>query len=238
MTRRCVIERWVQRKTDQKLIFNGNYSQIVFFVFFFGFRMHFHYVLSYLFGLFGVRSCVSILWHSSLPKNATFAWKNSEKPWFRRFLVIFVFLTWRYLWRHCGVIQGMFVLFLVPMDSGGSQLPTSTTHLMFRQSVSEILGGWNLPPPPGCEMGPKSPALLGLRGNCTHTKIVHVLCTISKFSPLFGKIISILNQIVWATQQRHWNFSRPNRSWSKVVLHYWSKQYFVCFDQELKNCLA
>ena len=33
MTRRCVIERWVQRKTDQKLIFNGNYTQIVFFCF-------------------------------------------------------------------------------------------------------------------------------------------------------------------------------------------------------------
>ena len=33
MTRRCVIERWVQRKTDQKLIFNGNYTQIVFFVY-------------------------------------------------------------------------------------------------------------------------------------------------------------------------------------------------------------
>ena len=117
-TRRCVIERWVQRKTDQKLIFNGNYTQIVFFVF----RIHFHYVLSYKFGLFlffGVRTCVSILWHTSLSKNATFAWKNSEKPWFWRFLVIFVFLTWRHLWRHCGVIQGMFVLFLVPMDSGG-----------------------------------------------------------------------------------------------------------------------
>ena len=28
MTWRCVIERWVQRKTDQKLIFNGNYTQI------------------------------------------------------------------------------------------------------------------------------------------------------------------------------------------------------------------
>ena len=67
MTQRCVIERWVQRKTDQKLIFNENYTQIVFFVF----RIHFHYVLSYLFGLFGVRTCVSILWHTSLPKNAT-----------------------------------------------------------------------------------------------------------------------------------------------------------------------
>ena len=67
MTRRCVIERWVQRKTDQKLIFHGNYTQIVLFVF----RIHFHYVLSYLFGLFRVRTCVSILWHTSLPKNAT-----------------------------------------------------------------------------------------------------------------------------------------------------------------------
>ena len=75
MTRRCVIERWVQRKTDQKLIFNGNYTQIVFFVF----RIRFHYVLSYLFGLFGVRTCVSILWHTSLPKKCKFAWKNSEK---------------------------------------------------------------------------------------------------------------------------------------------------------------
>ena len=75
MTRRCVIELWVQWKTDQKLIFNGNYTQIVFFVF----RIHFHYVLSYLFGLFGVRTSVSKLWHTSLPKKCNFAWKNSEK---------------------------------------------------------------------------------------------------------------------------------------------------------------
>ena len=33
MTRRCIIDRWVQRKTDQKLIFNGNYTQIFFFCF-------------------------------------------------------------------------------------------------------------------------------------------------------------------------------------------------------------
>ena len=161
MTRRCVIEGWVQRKTDQKLIFNGNYTQIVFFVF----RIHFHYVLSYLFGLFGIRTCVSILWHTSLPKNATFAWKNSEKPWFWRFLVIFLFLTWRHLWCHCDVIQGMFVHILVPMDSGGSYLSTSTPHLMFCQSVSEILGGAESTPP-GCEVGPKSPALLGLTYLC------------------------------------------------------------------------
>ena len=119
MTRRCVIERWVQRKTDQKLIFNGNYTQIVFFVF----RMHFHYVLSYLFGLFGVRTFVSILWHTSLPKNATFAWKNSVNPWFWRFLVIFVVLTWRHLWCHCDVIQGMFVLFWYQWTREGHSYP-------------------------------------------------------------------------------------------------------------------
>ena len=35
MTWRCVIERWVQQKTDQNLIFNGNYTQIVFFFLYF-----------------------------------------------------------------------------------------------------------------------------------------------------------------------------------------------------------
>ena len=106
MTRRCVIERWVQRKSDQKLIFNGNlHTNRVFCIFLFQDTLSLHYVLSHLFGLFGVRTCVSILWHTSLPKNATFDWKNSEKPWFWRFLVIFVFLTWRHLWRHCGAYK-------------------------------------------------------------------------------------------------------------------------------------
>ena len=82
MTQRCVIARWVQRKTDFSLKLHTNR---VFFFFFLSFRIHFHYVLSYVFGLFGVRTCVSILWHTSLLKNATFAWKNSEKPWFWRF---------------------------------------------------------------------------------------------------------------------------------------------------------
>ena len=93
MTRRCVIECWVQRKTDQKLIFNGNYTQIVFFVF----RIHFHYML-YLIHLvyWSKNMCKHTLTHI-IAKNATFAWKNSEKPWFWRFLVIVVFLTWHHL---------------------------------------------------------------------------------------------------------------------------------------------
>ena len=119
---RCVIARWVQRRTDQKLILNGNYTQIVFLVF----RIHFHYVLSYLFGLFGVRTCVSILWHTSLSKNSTFAWKNSEKPWFLRFLVIlaiFRVFDMTSLWCHCGVIQSMFVLFWYQWTREGHSYP-------------------------------------------------------------------------------------------------------------------
>ena len=109
MTRRCVIERWVQRKTDQKLIFNGNYTQIVIF-----FSL-FHYVLSYLFGLFGVRTCVSILWHTSLPKKCNFAWKNSEKIaknhdfgdfwWFSCFDMTSLMTS---LWRHTRYVCTFF----------------------------------------------------------------------------------------------------------------------------------
>ena len=44
MMRRCVIERWVQRKTDQKLIFNGNYTQIVL-VFFSGYTFTICFIL-------------------------------------------------------------------------------------------------------------------------------------------------------------------------------------------------
>ena len=111
MKRRCVIARWVQRKTDQKLIFSGNYTQIVFYVF----RIHFHYILSYLFGLFGVRTCASILWHTPLPKNSTFAWKNSEKPWFWQFLVILAIFRvfdmtslMMSLWRHTRYVCTLF----------------------------------------------------------------------------------------------------------------------------------
>ena len=43
--------------------------------------------------------------------------KSSEKPWFWRFL------TWRHLWRHCGVIQGMFVLFWYQWTREGHSYP-------------------------------------------------------------------------------------------------------------------
>ena len=74
MTRRYVIVRWVQRKTTKNWFSIEITHKSCFFIL--SFRIHFHYVLSYLFGLFGVRTCVSILWHTSLLKNATFAWKK------------------------------------------------------------------------------------------------------------------------------------------------------------------
>ena len=58
MTRRCVKARWVQRKTDFPMKLHTNR---VFCLFCLSVRIHIHYVLSYLFGLFGVRTCVSIL---------------------------------------------------------------------------------------------------------------------------------------------------------------------------------
>ena len=153
MMRRCVLERRVQRKTDQKLIFNGNYTQIVFFIS----RIHFHYALSYLFGLFGVRTCVSILWHTSLPKNATFAWKNSEKPWFCQFLVIFMFLTWRHLYKVC------LYFFWYQWTREGHNYPLVPHTWCFVNRFPRSWGEAESSPPPGCEMGPKSQALLGLR---------------------------------------------------------------------------
>ena len=143
------------------------------FFFVFVFRIHFHYVLSYLFCLFGVRTCVSILWHTSLPKKCNFAWKNSkknsEKPWFWRFLVIFVFLTWRHLWHHCGVIQGMFVLFWYQWTREGHSYPLVPHTWYF---VNRFPRSWGVEPPLGCEMGPKSPALLGLILNLTFCPLV------------------------------------------------------------------
>ena len=152
MTRRCVIERWVQRKTDQKLIFNGNYTKIVFFVF----RIHFHYVLSYLFGLFGVRTCVSILWHTSLPKNATLLEKIGKNDDFGDFLWFSCF--WHDVAYDVTVASYKVCLyfFWYQCTREGHSYPLVPHTWYFVNRFPRSI------PPPGCEMGPKSPALLGL----------------------------------------------------------------------------
>ena len=147
MTRRCVIERWVQRKTDQKLIFNGNYTQIVFFCF--------QDTLSLCFILF-----IWLIWSNNMckknfdthhcQKNATFAWKNSEKPWFWRF------------WHDVTVAsyKVCFVLFWYQWTREGHSYPLVPHTWCFVNRFPRSWGAESAPP--GCEMGPKSPALLGL----------------------------------------------------------------------------
>ena len=132
---------------------------------FFVLRIHFLYDLSYLFALFGVRTCVSILWHTSLPKNATFAWKNSEKPWFWRFLVIFVFLTWRHLWRHCGVIQGMFVLFWYQWTREGHSYPIVPHTWCF---VNRFPRSWGAESAPRLWDGSKKPGSFRVKPICVN----------------------------------------------------------------------
>ena len=92
----------------------------VFFFFVFVFRIHFHYVLSYFFGLFGVRTCVSILWHTSLPKNAILLEKIAKT--LRKTMILAIFGDFcvfdmtslmTSLWRHTRYV----CTFLVPMDS-------------------------------------------------------------------------------------------------------------------------
>ena len=158
MTRRCVIERWVQRKTDQKLIFNGNYTQIVFLVF----RIHFHYVLSYLFGLFGVRTCVSILWHTSLPTNATSLEKIAKNHDFGDFWWFSCF--WHDVTYDVTVASYKVCLyfFWYQWTREGHSYPLVPHTWYFINQFPRSYGGVELPPPPRCEMGPKSPALLGL----------------------------------------------------------------------------
>ena len=140
---------WVNRKTDQKLIFNANYIQIVFFVI----RIHFHYVLLYLFDLFRVRTCLSILCHTLLIKFATFVRKNCEKRRFWRFFVIFAFFDatslMTSLWRHTRSDFNIF----------------GTNGLMRVLAIHQYptLDVSSIGPPPGCEMGRKSPALWGLK---------------------------------------------------------------------------
>ena len=156
MTRRCVIERWVQRKTDQKLIFNGNYTQIVFFVF----RIHFHYVLSYLFDLFGVRTCVSILWHThhcqkmqllleKIAKNHDFG----DLWWFSCF--------WHDVTYDVTVTSYKVCLYFLwyQWTREGHSYPLVPHTWCF---VNRFPRSWGGGAESICEMGPKSPALLGL----------------------------------------------------------------------------
>ena len=165
MTRCCVIEHWVQLKTDQKLFFNGNYIQIVFFVF----RIHFHYVLSYLFGLFGVRTCVKHTLAHIIAKKCNFYLKKQRKTMvlaiFGDFSVFDMTSLTMSMWRHTRYVCTFF-----GTNGLGRVIAIHQHHTLDVSSIGfQDLGGGI---PPGCEMGPKSPALLGLRcsKHCTVNK--------------------------------------------------------------------
>ena len=65
-------------------------------------------VLSYLFGLFGVRTCVSILWHTPLPKNATSLEKLAKNHDFGDFRVFDMTSLMTSLWRHTRYVCTFF----------------------------------------------------------------------------------------------------------------------------------
>ena len=130
---------------------------------FFVFRIHFHYVLSYLFGLFGVRTCVSILWHTSLPKNATFAWKKKTKNHdFGDFRVFEMTSLMMSLWR---LTRYVCTFFWYQWTWEGHSYPLVPHTWCFVNRFPWYGGGGGIspPPPPRLWDGSKKPALLGLR---------------------------------------------------------------------------
>ena len=114
MTRCCVIARWVQRKNWFSIEITHKSCFFVFFVFQDTLPLCF---ILFIWFIWSKNMCKHTLTHI-IAKKCNFCLKKKRKT---MILAIFVFfLTWRHLWRHCDVIQGMFWIFLVPMDSGGS----------------------------------------------------------------------------------------------------------------------
>ena len=68
--------------------------------------------------------------------------------------MIFVFLTWRHLWRHCGVIQCMFVLFWYQWTREGHSYPLVPHTWYF---VNRFPRSWGICPPPRLWDGSKKP---------------------------------------------------------------------------------
>ena len=133
---------------------------------FFVFRIHFHYVLSYLFDLFGVRTCVSILWHTSLPKMQLLLEKIAKNHDFGDFWWFSCF--WHDVTYDVTVTSYKVCLYLFwyQWTREGHSYPLVPHTWCFVNRFPRSWGGGIRPLPSGCEMGPKSPALLGLNG-CT-----------------------------------------------------------------------
>ena len=159
MTRRCVIERWVQRKTDQKLIFNGKNTQIVFFCFQDTFSLCF---ILFIWFIQSKNMCKHTLTHI-IAQKCNFCLKKQRKTMilaiFGDFRVFDMTSLMTSLWRHTR-----YVCTFIGTNGLGRVIAIHQYQTLDVSSIGfrDLKGGRNPPPPPGCEMGPKSPALLGL----------------------------------------------------------------------------
>ena len=111
MTRRCVIERWVQRKTDQKLISNGNYTQIMFFVvFLFQDTLSLCFIL-FIWFIWSKNMCKHTLIHI-IAKKCNFCLKKKRKTMilaiFDDFSVFDMTSLMTSLWRHTRYVCTFF----------------------------------------------------------------------------------------------------------------------------------
>ena len=111
MTQRCVIERWVQRKTDQKLIFNGNYTQIVFFVvFLFQDTLSLCFIL-FIWFIWSKNMCKHTLTHI-IAKKSNFCLKKQRQTMilaiFGDFRVFDMTSLMTSLWRHTRYVCTFF----------------------------------------------------------------------------------------------------------------------------------
>ena len=97
-----------------------------------------------------------------IAKKCNFCLKKQRKTMILAIFGDFRVFDMTSLMSHCDVIQGMFVLFF-GTNGLGRVIAIHQYHTLDVSSISfRDLGGAESAPPPGCEMGPKSPGLLGL----------------------------------------------------------------------------
>ena len=144
-----------------------------------------------------IKTCVSILWHTWLVKNATCN------------------LDMRNLWRHCDVIQGIFVLFWYQWTQEGPSYPLEPNTLCFFDGFLRSTG---IPPP------------LRLWHGSLHVIMLNFacLCAYEQFH-WFWRIINVLIIIYYTqpfpTSLSWWKncyYSRP--AWLQVYVTWSFKQ--------------
>ena len=145
-------KNWPKTDFQWKLHTNRVFLFLVCFCFCFQDTLSLCFIL-FIWFIWSKNMCKHTLTHI-IVKKCNFCLKNSEKPWF---LVIFVFLTWRHLWRHCGVMQVMFVLFWYQWTREGHSYPLVPHTWCFVNRFPRSWGGGGIRPPPRLWDGSKKP---------------------------------------------------------------------------------